>query len=1042
MNCRKNVKNLSQAEKSELVQAFLDLKNPAKAPSQIPAAQSDGANSRYDDYVWLHTQVGTGAHRRPGFLAWHRKFLDLLEKDLQDISSKPHLALPYWDWSDLIGSNPFTTDFLGGDGDGLDNQVTTGAFAFSAGNWNINVDTGGAAGAYLQRTLGGEVLGDHDDTLTLLDATPLDESNWNDAGSNDAFRNRLEGWFSGQAVRFHNAGHVYVGGSMLPSSSPNDPVFFIHHANVDRLWAVWQQKHPFEPYVPGGGESATLAGHRLGDNMVLFGTHFGSEYTIDSVLDHKAGGYMYDTDIPSVTLETPSVDFGNVPVGMTTYHAIRFRVETARQVQFRITAGPSGNFSQTPVTNFTATPVCGESFIYGYVFVAYTAPGIAGPTENSSVTVEAYFTDVEGFYAANQGSDYSLLITQIDLLATPVPVQKTAVALVLDRSGSMAGTATTSSTGTPVTKAELLKDAVSVFSVLMRPEDGISVVSYDEIVDRLLNVTEMGPYSPIVVGSGRDNINTILAGSNLDPRGLTGIGAGILEGNSALADGQVAANALIPPDPYDVLAMVVMTDGNENQSPTIDNVSDSISANTFAIGLGTAGNVSEVALEKITKNNNGDLLITGDMSSSVQEFFLTKLFVQALAGVTNQDIILDPRGHLILDSKHRIPFDVTEADVDVDVIVLCRFPALLDFCLETPDGTLFQRADVSTVTNLTYVEGRRVSFYRVNLPAIPVNSNGSHAGRWHVVLKFDQQRLKELLQKERQEVIEFLKMQRRYLSYDLIIQARSNLNMKAVVQQSSHEPGAKLDFYVQLTEYNQPVDRRARIVAELTRPDGSIKTLSFTEYEPGRYRASLVAGVAGIYSSRVQAAGRTLYGKPFTREQVVSAAVHVGADLTPVGPLDDRDDANERLCHLLECIMNRKVIEPEFEKKLKKLGINIDAMRHCVKAYCETKRRVSSSTMFEPGVPPKAIREPRLTNLSEADLTALRKFDDLQKIITEFVIDHDIAETKLVIARTKQKKVEVERLADENIKSISDSDFYAKSIVNDGKSVTVKKKSD
>jgi hypothetical protein len=27
---------------------------------------------------------------------------------------------------------------------------------------------------------------------------------------------------------------------MLPGSSPNDPIFFLHHANIDRLWSFWQ----------------------------------------------------------------------------------------------------------------------------------------------------------------------------------------------------------------------------------------------------------------------------------------------------------------------------------------------------------------------------------------------------------------------------------------------------------------------------------------------------------------------------------------------------------------------------------------------------------------------------------------------------------------------------------------------------------------------------------------------------------------------------------------------------------------------------------
>ncbi len=135
MNCRKNIKTLSPDEKSDIVQAFLDLKDPAKAPSLIPVAQASGASSRYDDYVWLHTQVGTGAHRRPGFLPWHRKFLDLFEKDLQTVSLKPELALPYWDWTDPT-STPFVADFFGGSGDGADNAVTTSDFAGASGKFS------------------------------------------------------------------------------------------------------------------------------------------------------------------------------------------------------------------------------------------------------------------------------------------------------------------------------------------------------------------------------------------------------------------------------------------------------------------------------------------------------------------------------------------------------------------------------------------------------------------------------------------------------------------------------------------------------------------------------------------------------------------------------------------------------------------------------------------------------------------------------------------------------------------------------------------
>jgi tyrosinase len=65
-----------------------------------------------------------------------------------------------------------------------------------------------------------------------------------------SFRQYLEGFDNDDTDVFcvatgcntHGQGHAHVGGDMLFSSAnPNDPVFFLHHAQVDRLWAAWQE---------------------------------------------------------------------------------------------------------------------------------------------------------------------------------------------------------------------------------------------------------------------------------------------------------------------------------------------------------------------------------------------------------------------------------------------------------------------------------------------------------------------------------------------------------------------------------------------------------------------------------------------------------------------------------------------------------------------------------------------------------------------------------------------------------------------------------
>lgn len=59
----------------------------------------------------------------------------------------------------------------------------------------------------------------------------------------------------------HNGVHNSIGGIMSdPFDSPNDPVFWLHHCNIDRIWAMWQQRHPENllPYTLNDDKTVTL----------------------------------------------------------------------------------------------------------------------------------------------------------------------------------------------------------------------------------------------------------------------------------------------------------------------------------------------------------------------------------------------------------------------------------------------------------------------------------------------------------------------------------------------------------------------------------------------------------------------------------------------------------------------------------------------------------------------------------------------------------------------------------------------------------------
>ena len=90
----------------------------------------------------------------------------------------------------------------------------------------------------------------------------------NDApGGKDSFFSTLEGFP-------HNNVHNYLGGAgatgypangpfgnMTNFLSPFDPIFFLHHANMDRLWDVWtqRQRQAGRPFLPTGADWTAYA---------------------------------------------------------------------------------------------------------------------------------------------------------------------------------------------------------------------------------------------------------------------------------------------------------------------------------------------------------------------------------------------------------------------------------------------------------------------------------------------------------------------------------------------------------------------------------------------------------------------------------------------------------------------------------------------------------------------------------------------------------------------------------------------------------------
>ncbi|MBL4706259.1 MAG: tyrosinase family protein [Flavobacteriales bacterium] len=141
------------------------------------------------------------------FLGWHRAFLIAFERELR--KENEHLSIPYWDWDNDNGRLIGIKNIIG---------LSTGR---SLGRLPDESDDGSGRPTWFSSTEQTKALeeleGDYYVFSRFLESEP------------------------------HNAGHDWIGGDMgNPMISPNDPIFWMHHAQIDRIWSEWQTRNPGE----------------------------------------------------------------------------------------------------------------------------------------------------------------------------------------------------------------------------------------------------------------------------------------------------------------------------------------------------------------------------------------------------------------------------------------------------------------------------------------------------------------------------------------------------------------------------------------------------------------------------------------------------------------------------------------------------------------------------------------------------------------------------------------------------------------------------
>ena len=233
---RKNANSMQAGERQRFLSA-LALLNQA----------STRGMGGFADYASIHADAGVNeAHGNAGFLPWHRAFMLDLERELQALD--PSVTLPYWRF-DEAAPNLFTKDFLG-----VPNA--TGTLEFETNN--------------PLQFLSPPIFRQPDFNTMTESAHVINEATTLNLGDIFASYRSLEG-------NPHGFAHSSFSGWISDiGTAARDPLFFLLHTNVDRLWAKWQwymqrfNKDQMDTYTflgKAGDPGAIRIGHNLLDTM-------------------------------------------------------------------------------------------------------------------------------------------------------------------------------------------------------------------------------------------------------------------------------------------------------------------------------------------------------------------------------------------------------------------------------------------------------------------------------------------------------------------------------------------------------------------------------------------------------------------------------------------------------------------------------------------------------------------------------------------------------------------------------------------------------
>ena len=231
------------------------------------------AESSLATEMWNTCQAHSGQNANY-FLPWHRMYVLFMERIIRHVSGNPDFALPYWNYTSddpaLRGVVPLQFR--------LPTDPVYGCL------YRPDRKTLANTGQPIQQGQPGDPM---DISVSMAKTTY-------------STVNKVQGFCRSVDSGIHGRLHILVGTSKNMGSVPyagRDPLFLVHHANIDRLWASWNANGGINPTTASWTKKAFVFADPLGQRV---------SSRLKDYLDMAALGYGYDLLVPPSVVTTTS----------------------------------------------------------------------------------------------------------------------------------------------------------------------------------------------------------------------------------------------------------------------------------------------------------------------------------------------------------------------------------------------------------------------------------------------------------------------------------------------------------------------------------------------------------------------------------------------------------------------------------------------------------------------------------------------------------------------------------------------------------------